>query len=103
MYAIIADSGKQFKVEAGQRVRIDYRDAKVGDAITFDRVLAVRDESGLKLGRPVLKGASVSAEVVAVTQGPKLVVQRLRRRKNSRRKTGHRQIYTEVQIGSING
>jgi len=103
MYAIIADGGKQLKVEEGQKVRIDYRDAKVGDAITFDQVLAVRDEGGLKLGRPTLKGASVSAEVVAVTQGPKLVIQRLRRRKNSRRKTGHRQIYTEVQIGSIVG
>ena len=103
MYAIIADSGQQFKVEEGARVRIDYRDVKVGDAITFDQVLAVRNDAGLKLGRPTLKGASVKAEVVAVTQGPKLVIQRLRRRKNSRRKTGHRQIYTEVEIKSIAG
>lgn len=103
MYAIIADSGKQFKVEEGQKVQVDYRDVKVGDAITFDQVLAVRNDAGLKLGRPTLAGASVTAEVVAVTQGPKLVIQRLRRRKNSRRKTGHRQIYTEVLINSIVG
>ncbi|MCE9553133.1 MAG: 50S ribosomal protein L21 [Planctomycetes bacterium] len=103
MYAIIADSGKQFKVEEGQKVQVDYREVKVGDAITFDQVLAVRNETGLKIGHPTLAGASVTAEVVAVTQGPKLVIQRLRRRKNSRRKTGHRQIYTEVLINSIVG
>jgi len=103
MYAIIADSGKQFKVEEGQKVQVDFRDLKVGDAITFDQVLAVRNEAGLKIGRPTLAGASVTAEVVAVSQGPKLVIQRLRRRKNSRRKTGHRQIYTEVLINSIVG
>ena len=103
MYAIIADSGKQFKVEEGQKVQVDYRDVKVGDAITFDQVLAIRNDAGLKLGHPTLQGASVKAKVVDVTQGPKLVIQRLRRRKNSRRKTGHRQIYTEVLINSIVG
>ena len=103
MYAIIADSGKKFKVEEGQKVQVDFRDVKVGDAITFDQVLAVRNDAGLKIGRPTLAGASVTAEVVAVTKGPKLVIQRPRRRKNSRRKTGHRQIYTEVLINSIVG
>ncbi|MCE9546264.1 MAG: 50S ribosomal protein L21 [Planctomycetia bacterium] len=101
MYAIIADSGQQFKVEEGQKLQVDYRDMAVGDTLTFEEVLAVGDGAGLKIGRPTLAGAKVVAEVVAVTQGPKLVIQRMRRRKNSRRKTGHRQIYTEVKINSI--
>lgn len=101
MYAIISDSGKQFKVEEGQELDIDFREAARGDELKFDRVLAVSVEDGLKLGSPVLDGACVTAEVLGVKQGEKLVVQKLRRRKNSRRKTGHRQMYTRVRIGKI--
>ncbi|HEY4760341.1 MAG TPA: 50S ribosomal protein L21 [Thermoguttaceae bacterium] len=101
MYAIISDGGRQFKVEEGQILDIDLREASTGDTIQFDRVLAVRDNDGLKVGKPVVKSASVTAEIVAVTQGPKLVVQKFRRRKNSRRKTGHRQLYTRVKISKI--
>lgn len=101
MYAIIVDGGRQHKVEEGQRLLLDYRDASAGDAVKFDQVLAVGDGSSLKLGSPLLSGALVSAEVVGVRQGPKLVVQKFRRRKTLRRKTGHRQIHTEVQINKI--
>jgi len=101
MYAIIEDGGRQFKVEEGQELEIDYRDVPVGDDVVFDQVLAFRDDDGLKVGQPVLDGASVTAEILAVTQGPKLVVQKIRRRKNSRRKTGHRQMYTRVKIAKI--
>lgn len=101
MYAIIEDSGHQLKVEEGQELQIDYRDASAGDQITFDRVLAYRDDNGLKVGQPLLESATVTAEVLGVCQGKKLVVQKLRRRKNFRRKTGHRQIYTRVKIGKI--
>jgi large subunit ribosomal protein L21 len=101
MYAIISDGGRQFKVEEGQILDIDLREASTGDHVTFDRVLAFRDDDGLKVGKPVLKNASVKAEIVTVTQGPKLVVQKFRRRKNSRRKTGHRQLYTQVKINKI--
>ena len=101
MYAIIADSGKQFKVEEGQQVAIDYRDNHAGDRMTFDRVLCVSGENGVKVGTPTVAGATVEAEVIGVVQGPKLVVQKLRRRKNSRRKTGHRQLYTEIRIDKI--
>ena len=101
MYAIISDGGRQYKVEEGQILDIDLREASAGDAVTFDRVLAFRDDDSLKVGRPVLESASVTGEVVAVTQGPKLVVQKFRRRKNSRRKTGHRQLYTRVKINKI--
>lgn len=103
MYAIIVDGGRQYKVEEGQELDVDYRDAAKGDALQFDRVLAVSGEEGLKLGTPVVDGASVSAEVLGVNQGAKLVVQKLRRRKNSRRKTGHRQLYTRVKIAKIEG
>ncbi|MBX9788635.1 MAG: 50S ribosomal protein L21 [Pirellulales bacterium] len=101
MYAIIEDGGKQHKVQEGQELNIDYRGLAAGEQVTFDRVLAVSDGVKVNLGRPQVAGASVTAEVVATEQGPKLVVQKLRRRKNSRRRTGHRQLYTTVKIAKI--
>ena len=101
MYAIIQDGGHQFQVEPGQELDIDYRDLSAGDEITFDQVLAYRDDEGLKLGRPTLPAATVTAKVVSTSQGPKLVVQKFRRRKNERRRTGHRQIYTRIVIDKI--
>jgi large subunit ribosomal protein L21 len=101
MYAIIADSGKQFKVEEGQTIQVDYRDVHAGDQITFDKVLCVSGKDGAKLGEPTVDGATVTGEVVGVKQGPKLIVQKIRRRKNSRRRTGHRQLYTAVKIDNI--
>ena len=102
MYAIIKDSGKQFKVEEGQELEIDFRDAEPGSKIEFETVLAVSGDDGLKLGTPSLEGASVMAEVVETTKGPKITVVKFRRRKNSKRKTGHRQKYTTVKIEKIN-
>lgn len=101
MYAIIACDGRQYKVQEGQELEMDYQDVASGEKIKFDQVLAYSDRKGAKLGRPVLKGASVTAEVIGVTQGEKLVVQKFRRRKNSRRKTGHRQLFTKVMIKKI--
>ena len=101
MYAIIEDSGHQLRVEQGQELEIDYRDIPTGQEVVFDRVLAYRDDEGLKLGRPTLPSATVTAEVLGVAQGPKLVIQKFRRRKTYRRKTGHRQMYTRVRINKI--
>lgn len=101
MYAIIEDSGHQLRVEQGQELEIDYRDIPAGQEVVFDRVLAYRDDEGLKLGRPTLASATVTAEVLGVSQGPKLVIQKFRRRKTYRRKTGHRQMYTRVRINKI--
>ena len=101
MYAIISEGGRQFKVEEGEEFDIDYRDLSAGDQVTFDRVLAYRDDETFKVGQPVLEGASVTGEVLSVAQGPKLVVQKARRRKTYRRKTGHRQLYTRVKISKI--
>jgi len=102
MYAIIVEGGHQIKVEEGQEIDIDFREVSAGDQVVFDRVLAYRDDNGLRVGQPMLASASVTAEVLSITQGPKLVIQKFRRRKNSRRKTGHRQLYTRVKISKIN-
>ena len=101
MYAIIEDGGRQHKVEEGQQVEIDYREVAAGEEVTFDRVLAVRDDDGLKVGHPTLDAAVVTGEVVSVARGPKLVIQKFSRRKASRTKTGHRQIFTSVKINKI--
>ena len=100
MYAIIQDGARQFQVEPGQEVDIDYRDLTAGEELTFERVLAYRDEAGLQIGRPTLV-AKVTAKVLSTVQGPKLVIQKFRRRKNERRRTGHRQIYTRVVVDQI--
>ena len=102
MYAIISDGGTQHRVEEGQEFDIDFREVEKGSKITFDKVLAVSSGDDLQLGKPEVSGASVTAEVIGSQFGEKLVVQKLRRRKNSRRKTGHRQVYTRVRIDKIN-
>lgn len=101
MYAIIDDGGHQYKVQEGQELEIDYRSVATGGEVKFDKVLAVGKGDKLALGTPAVSGASVTAEVVAVTQGPKLTVQNFRRRKNFRRRTGHRQMLTKVRITKI--
>ena len=101
MYAIIEDGGRQFKVEEGQEIDVDYREISSGQELKFDRVLAYRDDDDLKLGQPTLDSVTVTAEVLGVAQGQKLTVQKFRRRKNYRRKIGHRQLYTRVKISKI--
>lgn len=101
MYAIIEEGGSQFRVEEGQEVVIDYREITAGEPIQFDKVLAYRDDDGIRVGRPTLESARVIGEVLQVEQGPKLTVGKLRRRKNFRRRTGHRQLHTRVRIDKI--
>src|SRR5690242_4453763 len=80
MYAIIAADGRQYKVQTGDQIQIDFReDAKEGDAITFDNVLLVSGGEVLKLGKPAVKGASVAAEVIGQEMGDKLYIQKMRR------------------------
>ena len=103
MYAIIATDGRQYKVQSGDEIQIDLReDAKEGDQVTFDRVLLVAGGDIVKVGTPAVAGASVGAEVLAQELGEKLYIQKMRRRKNYRRRTGHRQMYTRVRIATIN-
>jgi large subunit ribosomal protein L21 len=101
MYAIITDGRRQLRVEEGQEVVVAYRDIPAGQKFNFDSVLAVGGSGDAKLGSPLLKGASVAAEVLGPEKGEKLVIQKMRRRKNFRRKTGERHIFTRVKIGKI--
>lgn len=101
MYAIIADGGRQYKVEEGQILEIDFREVNPGDELKFDRVLAVSGDDGFKLGKPTVDGATVSAKVIGETKGDKVYIQKFRRRKNSKTRTGHRQKYVKVQISNI--
>lgn len=101
MYAIIEDSGQQFRVVEGQELEVDFRDVNAGDSLTFERVLAVSNGTALRTGKPTVSGATVSATVVGARLGEKLYVQKFRRRKNSRRRTGHRQVFTRVRIDKI--
>jgi large subunit ribosomal protein L21 len=101
MYAIISDGKRQYRVEEGQELVINYRDVPAGEKISFDQVLAVGGDGETKLGLPTVKGASVAAEVIGPEKGEKIVIQKMRRRKNFRRKTGERHIYTRVRVGKI--
>jgi large subunit ribosomal protein L21 len=103
MYAIISDGSRQYTVEEGQEVLVDYRDVPAGESLTFDKVLAVGGNGDAKLGLPLVQGASVTAEVVGPAHGEKLIIQKMRRRKNFRKRTGFRAMYTRVKIGKISG
>jgi large subunit ribosomal protein L21 len=103
MYAIISDGGRQYRVEEGQEVDVDYREVAKGSPLTFHRVLAVSVSDGLKIGSPTVDGASVEAEVLGVQFGDKVFIQKFRRRKNYRRRTGHRQMFTRVKVKKITG
>ncbi len=100
-YAIVADGGRQYRVSEGEVLDIDFRHLPAGSEVVFDEVLAVSKSGVLTLGAPIVKGAKVKAEVVGVVQGEKIYVQKFARRKNYRRRTGHRSISTKVRIASI--
>ncbi len=102
MYAIIQDRSRQATVRKGEVLLLDLdRRYKAGDKITFDQVLLVGDEGKVQVGKPMLKNASVTAEVVGETRGEKVIAFRFKRRKGVRKKRGHRQDYTEVRITGI--
>jgi large subunit ribosomal protein L21 len=100
-YAIIRTAGFQYRAEPGKTLRIPSVDAEVGSTLTFDEVLLGSDGNDVRAGAPLLDGAKVTAEVVKHGRGPKLVIFKFKRRKNYRRKQGHRQGFTEVRINDI--
>lgn len=100
MYAVIRTGGKQYRVSEGQRLRVEKLPGNAGDSITFSEVLLIGGDSP-KVGQPLVKGASVAAEITSEGRGKKIVVFKFRRRKNYRRKQGHRQPYTELKITGI--
>jgi large subunit ribosomal protein L21 len=101
MYAIIRSGDKQFRVESGKTVRVPSLDAEVGATVTFDEVLLTGTEEGVQVGSPTVAQAAVTAEVVSHGRDKKVIIFKWKRRKNYRRKQGHRQGFTEVRIGEI--
>jgi large subunit ribosomal protein L21 len=101
MYAIVRDRGMQYRVEQGQMLRIDRLDAEPGSEIEFEEVLLIGGSEAIRVGTPLVSGASVRARVLGLFKGKKIVVFRYRRKKRFRRRTGHRQQYTRVQIQEI--
>jgi len=101
MYAIFRAAGKQFRAEKGKTVRLPLMSAEAGSTVTFDEVLLSSDGKTINAGTPLVKGAKVMAEVVGEGKEPKIYVFKFKRRKNYRRKTGHRQGYTEVRITDV--
>jgi large subunit ribosomal protein L21 len=100
-YAIVEASGQQFWLQPNRYVDIDRVDAQEGDTITLDNVLLLRDGSGTTIGQPYVQGASVQLEVLAHRRGPKIIVYKMRPKKKTRRKNGHRQELTRVKVTAI--
>ncbi len=102
MYAIIETGGKQYKVENGDVVFIEKLDVEADSVVTFDKVIADGADDGIKVGAPYVDGATVSAKVLKNGKGKKVVVATYKPKKNEKRKMGHRQPYTKVEISAIN-
>ena len=101
MYAIIEACGKQYKVVEGDVVFFEKLDTEAGKKVTFDNVILVSDEKGVQVGNPYVKGVKVEGKVVAHGKGKKIIVFKMKAKKNERKKQGHRQPYTKVEITSI--
>jgi len=101
MYAVVDIAGKQVKIQEDARVKVPFLGKDEGEKITFDRVLLVADEKEIKVGKPVLEGASVEATVVGNGRDKKIIVFKKIPRKNYNKKNGHRQLFTEIKIEKI--
>ena len=101
MYAVIRTGGKQYKVAAGGKLKVESLPAEVGSEITIDDVLMVANGDDIKVGTPVVAGASVKATVLSHGRGDKVLIYKMRRRKHYRKTQGHRQNYTEIRIDGI--
>ena len=103
MYAVIKTGGKQYRVAAGEKLKIEQLPAGIGAEIVLDQVLLVADGDDLKMGRPLVTGASVQAKVLAQGRHDKVRIFKLRRRKHYQKHQGHRQNFTEIEITGITG
>ena len=102
MYAVVKTGGKQYRVSAGEKLKIEQIPADIGAEIVLDQVLLVADGDNLKMGRPLVAGASVNAKVLAQGRHDKVRIFKLRRRKHYQKHQGHRQNFTEIEITGIN-
>ena len=103
MYAVIKTGGKQYKVAAGEKIKVEQITADVGQEIVIDQVLAVGNGTDIQVGTPLVLGATVTVTVVSHGRGDKIRIFKMRRRKHYQKRQGHRQNYTELQIGAIVG
>ena len=103
MYAVIKTGGKQYKVVAGEKLKIEQIPADVGQEITLDQVLALGAGDSIQFGQPLIAGATITATVLSQGRHDKVKIFKMRRRKHYQKRQGHRQNYTEVLIGAING
>jgi large subunit ribosomal protein L21 len=101
MYAVIKTGGKQYKVTAGEKIKVEQIAADVGQEVLIDQVLAVGDGADLQVGSPLVAGASVKATVLAQGKHGKVHIFKMRRRKHYRKSQGHRQTFTELQINAV--
>ena len=102
MYAIIETGGKQFKVSEGDIIRVELLKAEAGSTIELDKVLAVGEGADIKVGNPTVDGASVSLKVLEHGKAKKVIVFKYKPKKNERKKNGHRQPFTKLQVEKIN-
>lgn len=101
MYAVVETGGKQYRVAVGDVIKVEKLSAEKGDEVVLDRVLLVAGEDGVKVGRPLVDGAKVTAKVTHSGKGAKVLVFKYKAKKNYRRRYGHRQPYTELRISAI--
>lgn len=101
MYAIIQTGGKQYKVSPGDEIKVEKLDAKPGDLVSLDKVLMISGDEGLNVGRPYLKDFFVKARIIRHGKNKKIIVFKYKRRKNYKRKKGHRQQYSLIRIEGI--
>ena len=103
MYAVVKIKNQQYRVSPDLKLQVPLLDNEVGDTLSFDEVLMLSDGDEIKVGAPTVDGATVAAEVLAHGRSRKIIVFKKKRRKNYRRKNGHRQQFTESRITGING
>ncbi|MCD8175769.1 MAG: 50S ribosomal protein L21 [Phascolarctobacterium sp.] len=101
MYAIIKTGGKQYRVSEGERLQVEKLPAEVGDEVVFEEVLNVVNDADVKIGRPVIEGAKVVAKVIEHGKGAKILVFKYKAKSNYRKRQGHRQPFTTVEISRI--
>lgn len=101
MYAVVKTGGKQYRVAAGDKIKVEQIAADVGQEIVLEQVVAVFDGDTVKLGTPLVTGASVKAKVLAHGKHDKVRIFKMRRRKHYQKRQGHRQLFTELEIGVI--
>jgi len=104
VYAIVQTGGKQYKVAEGDILKVEKLDGQAGAQVVLDQVLLVKDDDGnVKVGKPVVENARITAQVIEQGKGKKIIVYKYKRRKNERKKQGHRQAYTKIKIEKIEG